>query len=306
MDGAIVLNANATKIAMANVQLMPGPDDPLARDRHAPSHGRARLQADRRARDRDLPATRGRLALRRRREVHPRGHPRRARQGQPGARDARQVPHAPRPGLDAPDGARVRGRRHAPRRADGAPALRARDAHGRRDRALHRRARHRGPADRDAARGDDGRHRRRQGRARARLPRRGRRRGVRRGARPARPPAAPGPARLRAARRAARLRPQAQHARLPRVAARLPDPRAHPAPAEDRGAEHRPRLRRARRAARRDRRGARGASRASERSARRTSARACAGCRRSISWIGTCRRERHRADGTDRARTPGR
>src|SRR3712207_7216374 len=40
--------------------------------------------------------------------------------------------------------ARVRGRRHPPRRPHGPPARRARHAHGRRDRALHRRARHRG------------------------------------------------------------------------------------------------------------------------------------------------------------------
>ena len=62
------------------------PDDPVGRDRDAPSHRRARRQADRRAGDRDLAAPRGDLALRRRREVHPRGHPDRARQGQPGAR----------------------------------------------------------------------------------------------------------------------------------------------------------------------------------------------------------------------------
>ena len=42
----------------------------------------------------------------------------------------------------------------------------------------------------------------------------------------ARPPAAPGPARLRAPGRAARLRPQGQHARLSRLAAGLPHPRA--------------------------------------------------------------------------------
>ena len=171
MDGAIVAERERDEDRDGQRPADAGPDDPLARDRHAPPHRRARLQADRRARDRHLAAARGRLALRRRREVHPRGHPRRARQGQPGARDARQVPHAPRPGLHAPHRARVRGRRDAARRAHRAPALRARHAHGRRDRALHRRARHRGPPDRDAARGDDGRHRRRQGRARARLPR---------------------------------------------------------------------------------------------------------------------------------------
>ena len=91
---AIVLNANATKIALGQRPADAGPDDPLAGDRHPPPHRRARVQADRRARDRDLPAPRGRLALRRRRQVHPRGHPRRAGQGQPGAGDARQVPHA--------------------------------------------------------------------------------------------------------------------------------------------------------------------------------------------------------------------
>ena len=53
----------------------------------------------------------------------------------------------------------------AARRADRAPAGRARDADGGRDRALHRRARDRGPADRDAARRDDGRRLGRQGRA---------------------------------------------------------------------------------------------------------------------------------------------
>ena len=46
----------------------------------------------------------------------------------------------------------------------------------------------RGPPDRDAARGDDGRRRRRQGRARARLPGRAHRRGLRDGARLARAP----------------------------------------------------------------------------------------------------------------------
>ena len=64
---------------------------------------------------------------------------------------------------------------------------------------------------------------------------------------------APGPARLRPPRRAARARPQGQHPRLPRLATRLPDPRAHPAPAAARGAEHRPRVPRARRDPRRDR-----------------------------------------------------
>ena len=73
---------------------------------------------------------------------------------------------------------------------------------------------------------------------------------VRAGARPARAAAASGPARLRPHRRAARLRPQAQHARLPGFAAGIPHPRAHSAPAEDRRREHRSGDRRARRTSR--------------------------------------------------------
>ena len=179
MDGAIILNAERHQDLLGQRPADAGPDDPLARDRHASPHRRARVQADRRARDRDLGQPRRGLALPRRREVHPRGHPRRAGQGQPGARHARQVPHPARPGVHAADRPRVRGRRHAARRAHGAAARGDGHPHGRRDRALHRRARHRGPPDRDAARGDDGRRRRRQGRARARLPRRAIRRELR-------------------------------------------------------------------------------------------------------------------------------
>ncbi len=76
-----------------------------------------------------------------------------------------------------------------------------------------------------------------------------------RGDRAARPP---GPARLRSAGRAARLRPQAEHARLSRLAARLPRAGAHPAAAEAGGRADRQRVRRPGRAAGRDRRGARG------------------------------------------------
>ena len=74
---------------------------------------------------------------------------------------------------------------------------------------------------------------------------------------PDRPPAPPGPARLRPPGRAARLRPQAQHARLSGLAARLPDPRPHPAAAEARRAADRHGVRRARRDARRHGRRAR-------------------------------------------------
>ena len=70
---------------------------------------------------------------------------------------------------DPPDHARVRGRRRPLRRARRPAAGRAGDPDGGRGRALHRRARHRGPPDRDAAGGDDGRRRRRQDRADPRL-----------------------------------------------------------------------------------------------------------------------------------------
>src|SRR6059058_6324536 len=53
MDGAIVIDSELTKLAYANVQLMPDPTIP-SDDRHAPSHRRARGEADRRARHLDL------------------------------------------------------------------------------------------------------------------------------------------------------------------------------------------------------------------------------------------------------------
>ena len=172
MDGAIVLNGEATKIAWANVQLMPDPTilSSETGTRHRTAE-RVSKQTDG-AGGRDLPAPRRRLPLRRGDQVHPPGHPRRAGESQPGPGDAGEVPRAPRPGLGPADPARVRGRRRPPRRALGPAARRAGDADGGRGRALHRRARHRGPADRDAAGGDDGRRRRRQDRADPRLLRR--------------------------------------------------------------------------------------------------------------------------------------
>ena len=181
------------------------PDDPLARDGHQAPYGGARVKADGGAGDRRLAAPRGGVGVCGRGEVHPRGHPGGAGEGQSGAGDAGQVPHAPGPGVDAADRAGVRGRGDAPRRAHRDAALRARHAYGGRDRALHRRAGLRGAVDRDAAGGDDGWHRRREGGARARLPLGQLRRGVRRGAGGDRAARSPGPARLWAAGRAARV-----------------------------------------------------------------------------------------------------
>ena len=84
MDGAIVLNAEATRIGWANVQLMPDPTilSTETGTRHRTAE-RVSKQTDALV-DRDLPAPRRRLALRRRHQVHPSGHPVGARQGQPG------------------------------------------------------------------------------------------------------------------------------------------------------------------------------------------------------------------------------
>ena len=111
MDGAIILASNGTKILWANVQLMP---DPTILSLETGTRHRT---AERVSKQTDAlviaisAEPQRRLALPRRRQVHPRGHPRRARQGQPGARHARQVPQPPRPGLHPPHRARVRGRR---------------------------------------------------------------------------------------------------------------------------------------------------------------------------------------------------
>ena len=171
MDGAIILNANATKITMANVQLMP---DPTILSHET---GTSHRTAERVSKQTDALV----IAISQRREVVSvyvdgvkyilEDIPVVLAKANQALATLDKFRTPPGPGLHAPDGARVRGRRDAARRADRAAALRAGDAHGGRDRALHRRARQRGPADRDAARGDDGRGRRREVGARARLPR---------------------------------------------------------------------------------------------------------------------------------------
>ena len=153
MDGAIIVNAGCTKLAYANVQLMPDPTIAVERDGHAAPHRRARRQADGRARDLDLAAARDGDGLRRPEPLPARADRRRAREDEPGARDARDLPRPARAGADAADGARVPERGHARRRARRPAARRADDAHGRGDRAGLRRARRGGTADPDAARG---------------------------------------------------------------------------------------------------------------------------------------------------------
>ena len=92
MDGAIVLDPPADEDLLGERAADARSDDPLDGDRHPAPHRRARLEADQGARDRDLPAPRRRLALRRGHEVHPPGHPHGALEGEPGPRDAREVP----------------------------------------------------------------------------------------------------------------------------------------------------------------------------------------------------------------------
>ena len=179
MDGAIILNANATKITMANVQLMP---DPTILSHETGTRHRT---AERVSKQTDALV----IAISQRREV--------VSVYVDGVKyileDIPVVLAKANQALATLDKFRTRldqvstrltalefeGGDDAARRADGAAALGAGHAHGGRDRALHRRARQRGTADRDAARGDDGRRRRREGRARARLPLELLRRGVR-------------------------------------------------------------------------------------------------------------------------------
>ena len=111
MDGAIILNANATKITMANVQLMP---DPTILSHETGTRHRT---AERVSKQTDALV----IAISQRREVVSlyvdgvkyilEDIPIVLAKANQALGDARQVPHAPRPGLDAPDGARVRGRR---------------------------------------------------------------------------------------------------------------------------------------------------------------------------------------------------
>jgi len=93
MDGAIILTANAHQDQLGQRPAHAGSDDPLDGDRHAATARAERVSSRRNALV---------VAISQRREVvslyvdgakvHPRGNPGRARQGQPGARHARQVP----------------------------------------------------------------------------------------------------------------------------------------------------------------------------------------------------------------------
>ena len=114
-------------------------------------------------------------------------------------------------------------------------------------------------------------------------------------ARPAGSPAAPGSARFRSACRAARLRPQAQHPRLPGLSARISHPRADPEAAQASSSSGSSRSSEDSRSCSPHRMASWRPSTESARSGRRTSGRAFADSRRSTSLIATCRRRKSRA-----------
>ena len=117
MDGAIVLDPPAAKIRWANVQLMP---DPTILSMETGTRHRTAERVSKQTKALVI-------AISQRRDVvslYVEGMkyilqdiPTGALEGQPGARDAREVPRPPRPGLRPADGPRAPGRLHAPRRA---------------------------------------------------------------------------------------------------------------------------------------------------------------------------------------------
>ena len=177
MDGAIILNAMATRIVYANVQLMPDPTIPSAEtgtrhrtaERVAKQTGALVISISQQRDVVTLYVSDARYQLEEISDVL-------AKTNQ-AVTTLETYRHPVRPGVDPAHRARVPGRRDARRRARGAPAGRDDVAHALRDRAQRGRARGRGPADQDPARRDVGVGARRRGRDGARLlPRRGGRR----------------------------------------------------------------------------------------------------------------------------------
>ena len=116
MDGAIILAADASRIARANVHLVPRPQRAHVRDRHPPPHRRAGGPVDRRAGDLGVGGHVGHRRVPRRREAPARGDPPPAQPGQPGPADPRALQGPARRGARRPVGARGRGPRHPARR----------------------------------------------------------------------------------------------------------------------------------------------------------------------------------------------
>ena len=152
MDGAIILAADGSRVARANVHLVPDPDIPTSET------GTRHRTAERVARQISVPVHHHlggdgrRLGALPRLQEDARADPARARPRRPGAADPRPVQGAPRRCERRVVGARSRRSRHRARRRDGAAARRDGAAHRRGDRGLRRRARRRRPARRASAR----------------------------------------------------------------------------------------------------------------------------------------------------------
>ena len=150
MDGAIILRDNLSKIAYANVQLMPDPT--ISSNETGTRHRTAeRVAKQTGALVVSISQQRETVTIfqgQQRYQLDPVAD--RAREDEPGPGDARHLPHAPRAGADEADGARVPERRRARRRAHRAPARGDDHADGRGDRAQLRRARLGGARDPDA------------------------------------------------------------------------------------------------------------------------------------------------------------
>ncbi len=182
MDGSIILDPDASRIARANVHLVPNPNVPTSEcTGNAAPHRRAGRPLDRRAGHLGVRGPRHHRGLRRGPEASAREHP-----SAPGTARTRHC----RPWSATATGSR-RSRTTCPRsrsrtsfpaarRGSDPAAHRDRRAHRRGDPALRGRARHRRPAGPPPARGGAGRLGRRAPPRRARLPARRQSRGAHR------------------------------------------------------------------------------------------------------------------------------
>ena len=161
MDGAIILASDGSRVARANVHLVPDPSIPTVGDRHPAPDRRARRSPARRAGHHRVGGHVGRHDPPPRREAHARADPAGAGPRRPGTADPRPLQVAPRRGERLAVGARSRRPRDRPRRRDGAATRRDGASHRRGDRGLRRRARRRRPAGHAPARRADRRGRRR-------------------------------------------------------------------------------------------------------------------------------------------------
>ncbi len=127
MDGAIVLDADATVIHRAAVHLMPDQTIPSEETGHPAPHRRPRRPPDRLPGRLGVAVDADHRGLRRRDPLRAGGLQPDPLPRQPGAGHPRALQAAPRRGRQQPVGARGRGPRHRPRRGRGRPA--PRDGH---------------------------------------------------------------------------------------------------------------------------------------------------------------------------------